>query len=805
MRVLIAVCLLGLMLSNAGSTSKPKSARDIWAPEHSRELMKSALAAKAKGDLREAQRLLRQGQDWCTRNGHPAAALRFRVTATSIRYFAGDLRAAAAEYLDEEREAKRLDDAEEAAAIRTNLASLYVQSHELDSALRVGEAALAEIGQANLYAKPYLLLILAGIYAEQGAARKSEQMFQDGLTLALDMELPDAVIGGWESLGKQKLVAGDLAGAERCFAEAYRHTRLHSPASLSGSYFALGQLYFKMGDLKHALWFTDLALKQGAAFSGALHQIYHQRGSIELAMREPGAALADFDRALRLAALWRDDGLPADALRTQMNAAVQDIYDSYIQTAMTCYRRTSRPEYARAAWEALEGNRAASLRRTLAESGVWRDRLPPEYWLTLATLRQELKSAAGDAARIAGLQARLLTLETRAGLDSGSNKNDVPRPFNENIPGRLVLSQFQQRLGAREAVVSFVLGEHGSYRWVVTRHGIQVRELPSRREFTKLVMEFEKAIRAGDPSSAATGQRLYSTLFSSLPQPAEKAPSWLLSLDDTLFDVPFSALVCGRNGTVPRYLAQSHSTEIVPGAWAVGRSYPPAGPFVGLADAVYNTADPRISQRRAGAGLFRAFAKTGEMELPRLPGTRQEIESCAREYSTPYRLLLSGPECSRRGLERGLSVNPAVIHLAAHVVPEKNGQQGMILLSGFPLGQIDALTVRDIAALRVPGSLVVMSGCGSGRGRVLAGAGWLGLGRAWLSAGARGVVASHWPVADDNGALFQRFYQYLRQSQAASASPAEALRRARADLIESRAATSDPKYWAAYEFIGRSN
>jgi CHAT domain-containing protein/tetratricopeptide (TPR) repeat protein len=793
------------MLSDAGSTSKHKSGGEVWAPEHSRDLMQRALAAKAKGDVREAHRLLREGQDWCTRNGQPAAALRFRVTATSIRYFAGDVRAAAAEYLDEEREAKRLEDAEEAAAIRTNLASLYVESHEPDSALHVAEAALAEIGQANLYAKPYLLLILAGIYAEQGAAWKSEQLFEDGLTLALDRELPDAVIRGWEAVGEQKLVAGDLTGAERCFTEAYRYTRLHSPVGLSGSYRLLGQLYFKMGNLKDALRFTNLALNSGPAFSGAVHKIYHQRGSIELAMGHPIAALADFERALRLAALWRDDGLPADVLRTQMNAAVQDIYDSYIQAAMACYRRTSRPEYARAAWEALEGNRAASLRRTLAESGVWRDRLPPEYWLTLASLRQELKSGAGDSARISDLQAHLLMMETRAGLDPASKKNDVSQPFNENIPGRLVLSQFQQTLGARKAVMSFALGERCSYRWVVTRRGIQVRELPSRREFATLVMEFEKAIREGDPSSAATGQRLYSTLFSSLPQPAERAPSWLLSLDDTLFDVPFSALVCSRNRRGPRYLAQRHSTEIVPGAWAVGSTYPPVGPFIGLADAVYNSADPRVSRRRTGVGLFRTRAKTGEMELPRLPGTRQEIESCAREYSAPYRLMFSGPECSRRGLERGLSVNPAVIHFAAHVVPERNGQQGMIILSGTSPGQIDALTVRDIAALRVPGSLVVMSGCGSGRGRVLTGAGWLGLGRAWLSAGARGVVASHWPVADDNGALFQRFYQYLRQSQAASASPAEALRRARADLIESRADTADPKYWAAYEFIGRSN
>jgi CHAT domain-containing protein len=804
MRLPIAACLLGLMLSNAGSTGKPKSAGDVWAPEHSRELMKRALRAKAQGDLRESHRLLREGQDWCTRNGYPAAALRFRVTATSMRYLAGDLRGAAAEYLDEENDARRLADAEETAVIRGNLASLYLFSKDPDSALRVAKAALAEIGDADLYAKPSLLLILGTAYAEEGAAAKSQQMFEQGLTLALEMGLPDAVIAGWDNLGMEKLFAGEMSAAERCFAEAYRHARLHVPARVGVPYRKLGEVYLKMGDVDKALHFTNLALKEGPAYAGVRHELYDQRGRIELAMGEPVAALADFERALNLAALWRDDGLPADALRTHMNVAVQDIYDSYIQTAMACYRRTSRPEYARAAWEALEGNRAASLRRTLAESGVWRDRLPPEYWLTLATLRQELKSGAGDPARISDLQAQLLTLETRAGLDP-SNKNQVSRPFNENIPGRLVLSQFQQRLGAREAVVSFALGEHGSYRWVVTRHGIQVRELPSRREFTKLVMEFEKAIRAGDPSSAATGQRLYSTLFSSLPQPAEKAPSWLLSLDDTLFDVPFSALVCGRNGTVPRYLAQRHSTEIVPGAWAVGNTYPPAGPFVGLADAVYNTADPRASRGRTGVGLFRAFAKTGEMELPRLPGTRQEIESCAREYSAPYRLLFSGPECSRRGLERGLSVNPAVIHLAAHVVPEKNGQQGMILLSGSPPGQIDALTVRDIAALRVPGSLVVMSGCGSGRGRVLTGAGWLGLGRAWLSAGARGVVASHWPVADDNGALFQRFYQHLRHSQAASASPAEALRRARADLIESRSATADPKYWAAYEFIGRSN
>jgi CHAT domain-containing protein len=805
MRLVTAVCLLGLMLSNSGSTGKSRSAGNPWGLEHSSDLMKRALGAKAKGDLREAHRILRQGQDWCARNGRPVAALRFRVTATSIRYLAGDLREAASEYLDEEREAKTLDDTEETAAIRASLASLYIESHEIAAALHLAEAALTDIGNANLYAKPYLLLILARIYGAQGTAAKSEEMFEKGISLALDMELPDAVITGWANLGRQKLLAGELDAAERCLAEEYRHTRLYSPGGLGAPYRLLGELYLKMGSPDKALRLTNLALGKGAAYPGAMHVLYDQRGRIELAMGRPLAALADFERALDLAALWRDDGLPADVLRTQMNVAVQDIYDSYIQAAMLCYRRTSRPEYARAAWQALEGNRAASLRRTLAESGVWRDRLSPEYWLTLGSLRQELKSESQDPARISGLQAQLLTMETRAALDPASRKNDVPRTFAENIPARLLLSEFQQRLTVGQALFSFLLGERCSYRWAVTSRGMEVRELPARAELTKLVMEFEKEVRDGDPLSAGTGRRLYSALFSSLPRSAEKAPSWLLSLDDSLFNVPFSALVCARHRTKPVYLAQRHSTEIVPGAWAVGRVYPTAGPFVGLADAIYNTADPRAFRGRPGAGFFRAFAKTEPVQLPRLPGTRQEIESCAREYSPATALLLSGWECSRQGLERGLTVNPAVIHLAAHVVPEQKGQQGIILLSGSRPGQVDALTVRDIAALRVPGSLVVMSGCGSGRGRVLTGAGWLGLGRAWLSAGARGVIASHWPVVDDNGALFQRFYAHLARARASGESLAEALRQARADLITTRGAAADPKYWAAYEFIGRSN
>jgi CHAT domain-containing protein len=761
--------------------------------------MKQAFAAKTKGDLQEAHRLFCEGRDWCVRHGHPVAALRFSTTATSIRYLAGDYRTAASEYLEEEREASRLADQEEIAAIRTNLASLYLQSNEPESAARVAESALAEIGTTRAYAKPYLLVILASAYSQRGAVQRAEQMFADALSEALDMDLPDAALMGWDRLGTQRLNAGDVDGAGRCFAEAYRYRRLHRPADLGASYLKLGLLHFKIGRLDDALRFTNMALRREPIPIAPEQYVYHHRGKILLAMNQPESALADFDRALTRAATWRDDGLPAEILRAQSNAAVQEMYDSYIQTAMLCYRRSGRLEYARAAWEALEGNRAASLRRSLADSGLWRDRLPAEYWLTLASFRQAIMAGSSPRpARLAGLQDALLKMETQASLD--------PSPsFGENTTARLPLPLFQGQLTTNRILISFALGDRSSYRWVVTGSGIHASALPPRSELTGLAAQFEDAVRNDRPASVALGQRLYSTLFSSLPAEAETAPLWLLSLDDALFDLPFSALVCSRLHGAPVFLAERHATEIVPGAWAVGRSYPPAGRFVGIGDAVYNSADPRVSERQPRAGLFRLSAKDAGMELPRLPGTRQEIESCSREYSSQPGLLFSGWDSSRQGLARALSENPSIIHLAAHVVPDKNGSQGLIILSGAAPGQVDALTVRDIATLRVPGSLVVMSGCESGRGRALRGAGRLGLGRAWLLAGARGVIASHWPVADDSGILFQSFYRHLRNAQLEGESPAGALCQARADLIRSGGSTALPKYWAAYEFIGRSN
>ena len=116
------------------------------------------------------------------------------------------------------------------------------------------------------------------------------------------------------------------------------------------------------------------------------------------------------------------------------------------------------------------------------------------------------------------------------------------------------------------------------------------------------------------------------------------------------------------------------------------------------------------------------------------------------------------------------------------------------------MGKPETLDPAEIASWRVNADLVALSGCHSSAGAVLPGSGLLGLTRAWLAAGARGVLASHWPVPDDGGPLFAAFYRNLgRLGQ----NPAAALRAAQIEMAAAGGWRANPRYWAAYFVMGK--
>jgi CHAT domain-containing protein/tetratricopeptide (TPR) repeat protein len=114
------------------------------------------------------------------------------------------------------------------------------------------------------------------------------------------------------------------------------------------------------------------------------------------------------------------------------------------------------------------------------------------------------------------------------------------------------------------------------------------------------------------------------------------------------------------------------------------------------------------------------------------------------------------------------------------------------------------LTAEELAALDLRGvEWAVLSACGTGMGQLRAGEGVLGLGRAVQVAGARTLVLSLWPVADETarewmGALYEaRFARGL--------GTAEAVREASRHVLAARRAarsSTHPSTWAAFVAIG---
>jgi CHAT domain-containing protein len=149
----------------------------------------------------------------------------------------------------------------------------------------------------------------------------------------------------------------------------------------------------------------------------------------------------------------------------------------------------------------------------------------------------------------------------------------------------------------------------------------------------------------------------------------------------------------------------------------------------------------------------------------------------------------------------------SIIHFGTHVVPDPASPGSVAIALGLNSnGSADYLTAPDIAGWRCPAGIIVLSGCASGTGKALPGAGLLGLTRAWLVAGAQAVAATYWPIPDDAQSFFSAFYTHLQRhatTEISSSAAAASLRAAQIEAMRSGGAYAKPEYWAAFFVVGK--
>jgi Uncharacterized protein conserved in bacteria len=688
-----------------------------------------------------------------------------------------------------------------------NLSSLYLQLGEYDAAIDASRRGLAAVpANDRTSRRAMLLIILASLYAHQGDVEASRELFRQGILEADRFGDAELRANSWDRLGCEFLLHRQLPRAEDALMEAYRIRKLNRLPSLGESYRNLGILRLEQGDLRSASSLLDASITESKSPLGRVPQwrYYHARGRLRLAQGKIRQAHEDFRLALDLARNYRLAVPASDATRVSLEGLLQDVYGSFAETGSRLYFETGGPGLARETFEAVEENRAASLGARLDEKKLLRRNLPPLYWERMAQLEaaeSEAMLGGGDGPRQAmrRLRGSLIELEAKAGGAGFSRQAGV-------------LENARRSLGPDTILLSFHLARPASSLWVLGASGLALYRLPDQVQIERQASLFRQAILTASPEAVSAGKQLYRTLFGALGRQHRNKSRWLLSLDEGLFDLPFAALVVKEVTGKPVYLIERHTVRMISGAgmWAARAKQEEkvTGAFVGVGDAIYNTADARWpGQAGAGSWLrlmpgwpWEVNAAAGvTLGLSRLSGSGPEIEECAREWNNTT-LLFEGRDATRQNVRRAVAARPAVVHFATHILRrQERTTSAMIALSLSDAGREELLGPAEIGGWNAEAGLVVLSGCNSSSAAARPGAGLMGLTRAWLMAGARAVVASEWATPDDVGVFFRRFYRQLRSSPR---DPADALRAAQIEALRSHNWRSQPRFWAAYFTLG---
>ena len=339
------------------------------------------------------------------------------------------------------------------------------------------------------------------------------------------------------------------------------------------------------------------------------------------------------------------------------------------------------------------------------------------------------------------------------------------------------IERIQRRLKEhKEVVLAYFVADDRSYLWAITHEQMQFFPLPPIKELYEEIHAYNKEIqdlgKLGDSNLA-------SSLFELLVKPAEKLipkdASVTVLPNRYLYHLDFGTLVVP--GQPPHYWIEDVDIQIASALTLLANSgaKSPSPPrqilLMGAA-----------TQARGGP---RALEYAGE-----------EIKLVAKHFSADQKLVIKGEQAIPEAYIESSPERFRYIHFAAHGIASQNKPlESAILLSPDSAGRYK-LSAPEIIKAKIHADLVTISSCESAGTRSYDTEGLVGLGWAFMKAGAHSVVAGLWDVDDaSTPGLMDRFYDELQKGT----NPAHALRLAKRAMLDSSDHNKRPYYWSALQ------
>lgn len=622
-------------------------------------------------------------------------------------------------------------------------------------------------------------------YAERGWFRESIDAASKALYLGQRNKDSKSQANAKRDLAIAYNYAGDLAAAERYANDAIALGADQPQMILAPANKVLGDIYARRGLAAKAIQSYELSLSQSSPKFRPL--VVLSLTNVHIGQKQPERARRTFAQAelpsngsLRLQALRTEgnlllvEGKPDRALKvfSDLGDAAKGSEADYLRVwalegtgrARDALgdRKGALSDYLNAA-EAAESFRA-KFRSEEFKTGLFGD--------AQAVFEQAIALLVADG-RIEEAWDVSERSRARALLDSVRGRVQAQLTGNGSMTNAVDLAALRGQLAANEVMLEFHSLPEKLLVWEIRRGGVKLHQQDvGKADLDASVSAFRDSIikRRRAVTDLAVGMR--QTLLDKVV--LQKGERLIVVPHGSLHYLPFQALRFDDG-----WLIERHSIVLAPsGAIAV-----------------------QLMRGEAPAGKqLAAFGNPEIDESYALPGAEKEVGEIAALFPDKDVFI-------RRQATRGqflATVNSkAILHVAAHAEADSiDPLKSRILLSPGAQETPSApayLFANEIYDLNLKNvSLVTISACESGLGRIAAGDEVLGFPRSFLTAGARGVISSLWPVSDESTeVLMTTFYKSLASGTAA----ADALRLGQVAVLNLRG-SSHPFYWAPFNLIG---
>ena len=478
-------------------------------------------------------------------------------------------------------------------------------------------------------------------------------------------------------------------------------------------------------------------------------------------------------------------------------------YGFAIQTAYTAYEVTHDMSYLDLAWKVINRTKYQALRWALWHEKAKRfANLPDSILAKEQSLKREINQLRSASYRVDSTRRFELANKQVAYQNFLQQlETDYPRyhelRYQEHAPSR---SEIQAALSDSTQLLQYIIGYDFFYVIGIQQDSIffSKQDIDTTQAYTEWIDSLGIAMRMQDCRAFATYSNKIADLFF-IPFVSPEMKEIIIIPDDVLYHLNFEYLILQPSSSCRfddlDYVIRQHrirylylTEELTPGAVEKHQ------------DRLLAVA-PSYASVQAGMRSVSGDSLTSEKApiLTRLPWAGETAKQLGKKFRGH---VLTGVEATEQNVKARMA-DCSILHFGTHA--EVNDEEPMLSrLFLAPQNDQDLedgyLYTHEVYTLPLQASMVSLTACETGLGKIRTGDGMLSLARAFRYAGCPSVAMSLWKIDDQSSAkIMQKFYQFLKQRDPKDV----ALRRAKLNFLdESTPELANPLYWAGMVIVG---